>query len=286
MELYTNAHQIQSLFRGRNLLQYPFIGENILLVDTGIAEAPENASFPCMGRVELRPQLLSPAVVRHAHLDDERGSDAIKRASPGTWLSSGAAERAMIEDPRTLFDLRYSILRADHDVGFDAHPSPQAAKRRKMGLCFSGAERIRLRDDWHLEVLHVPGHFHGQLALYDPKHQAAFVGQGYRRHPGCAGAGGLSSVAEASAARSASGGRGRRSERAVIERRKCTRQNHLPGPHALWEYALVACAAVVLVWVLYEAFRYTFWLREEEPDHIKRKILEADNTPHGRKETG
>lgn len=61
---------------------------------------------------------------------------------------------------------------------------------------------------------------------------------------------------------------------------------HMAGPHALWEYDLVACAAVVLVWVLYKAFQYTCWLGEEGPDHIKRKILEADNTPHGRKERG
>jgi glyoxylase-like metal-dependent hydrolase (beta-lactamase superfamily II) len=33
-----------------------------------------------------------------------------------------------------------------------------------------------LGDDWGLEVLHVPGHSHGHLALYDAKHGAAFVG--------------------------------------------------------------------------------------------------------------
>jgi glyoxylase-like metal-dependent hydrolase (beta-lactamase superfamily II) len=45
-----------------------------------------------------------------------------------------------------------------------------------MDLTFSGGEKIRLRDDWALEVLHVPGHSHGHLALYDRKHCAAFAG--------------------------------------------------------------------------------------------------------------
>ena len=45
-----------------------------------------------------------------------------------------------------------------------------------MDITFSGGERIRLTDDWELEVLHVPGHSHGHLALYDSKHKAAFVG--------------------------------------------------------------------------------------------------------------
>jgi len=57
----------------------------------------------------------------------------------------------------------------------------------------------------------------------------------------------------------------------------------MAGPHAIWEYALVACSVVVLVWVLYKAFMYTIRPGEEEPDHIKRRILESDGTPSERK---
>jgi glyoxylase-like metal-dependent hydrolase (beta-lactamase superfamily II) len=42
-------------------------------------------------------------------------------------------------------------------------------------LVFVGGEKIRLGDDWQLEVLHVPGHSYGHLGLYDPKHETAFV---------------------------------------------------------------------------------------------------------------
>ncbi len=59
--------------------------------------------------------------------------------------------------------------------------------------------------------------------------------------------------------------------------------DHMAGPHAFWEYALVACAVVVLVWVLYKAFMYTIRPGEKEPDHIKRRILESDATPPRRK---
>jgi len=41
MELYPGAYQIQSLFGGRNLFQYLFTGENVVLVDTGIAGTPQ-----------------------------------------------------------------------------------------------------------------------------------------------------------------------------------------------------------------------------------------------------
>jgi glyoxylase-like metal-dependent hydrolase (beta-lactamase superfamily II) len=45
-----------------------------------------------------------------------------------------------------------------------------------MDVSLSGGEKVRIRDDWELEVLHVPGHSHGHLALYDRKNRAAYVG--------------------------------------------------------------------------------------------------------------
>jgi len=176
MELYPHVYQIQSLFSGRNLFQYLLVGDNAVLVDTGIAPTPEKVIFPYLDSIKLRPQRLTLAVTTHADLDHQSGNDAIKHASPSTWLSCGAADRALVEDPRALFDLRYNFLRADHDVALAPDPPPDAGKARKMDVCFSGGEVIRLTDTWHLEVLHVPGHSHGHLALYDPQHRAAFVG--------------------------------------------------------------------------------------------------------------
>lgn len=176
MELYPNVYQIQSLFGGRNLFQYLFVGDNTVLVDTGIAETPEKVIFPYMESLKLRPERLTLAITTHADVDHQGGNDAIKRASPGTWLSCGEADRAMVEDPRTLYDQRYNFMRADHEVGFDAEPSPDAGKARRMDLSFTGGEIVRIRDGWHLEALSVPGHSHGHLALYDPKHKTAFAG--------------------------------------------------------------------------------------------------------------
>ncbi len=176
MELYKNVYQIQSLYGGRNLFQYLFVGSNIVLVDTGTAKTPEETIFPYFGRLKIKPQQLTLAITTHADLDHQGGNDSIKRASPGTWLSCGVADRHLVEDPRALYALRYNFLREDHGVGFDAEPSSDAGKPRKMDLCFAGGEIVRLRDDWALEVLHVPGHSHGHLALYDPTHKAAFVG--------------------------------------------------------------------------------------------------------------
>jgi len=176
MEIYDGAYQIQSLFDGRNLFQYLLIGQHAVLVDTGIAETPGKVIFPYLDRLGLAPEKLTLAVTTHADLDHQGGNDAIKSASPRTLLSCGEADRELVESPRQLFDQRYNFLRAEHDVGFDPDPGPSAGGPRRMDITFSGGERIRLTDDWELEVLHVPGHSHGHLALYDSKHKAAFVG--------------------------------------------------------------------------------------------------------------
>jgi glyoxylase-like metal-dependent hydrolase (beta-lactamase superfamily II) len=189
MELYKNVHQIQSLFGGRNLFQYLFIGAKVVLIDSGIAKTPEETIFPCLDRLKVKPEQLTLVVTTHPDLDHQGGNDSIKRASPRTWLACGLADRELVEDPRALFDRRYNFLREEHDVGFDPVPSPEAGKPRKVDLCFAGGETIRLDDDWELQVLHVPGHSHGHLALYDPKHRAAYVSDAIHGR-GCPKAGG------------------------------------------------------------------------------------------------
>ena len=42
---------------------------------------------------------------------------------------------------------------------------------------------------------------------------------------------------------------------------------------SIFEYVLVVAAAIVLVWTLVLALRYTVRPRETDPDHIKRRIL-------------
>jgi len=175
MELYKNVYQIQSLFGDRNLFQYLFLGHKTVLVDSGIAETPEKVIFPYLDSLRLRPESINLVVTTHPDLDHQGGNAALMGAAPNAWLACGAADRAMVEDPRTLFDLRYNYLMEEHNVGLDRHPWPEAGKARKVDVTFGGGESIRLDADWSLEVLHVPGHSHGHLAFYDRANMAALV---------------------------------------------------------------------------------------------------------------
>ena len=51
---------------------------------------------------------------------------------------------------------------------------------------------------------------------------------------------------------------------------------------AFYEFVLVAIAVVVMVWAVYKAVRVTLRPGEEEPNHIKRLILEDEESKsHG-----
>jgi glyoxylase-like metal-dependent hydrolase (beta-lactamase superfamily II) len=188
-ELHPGVYRIDSLFGGRNLFQYLFVGDNILLLDTGLAYTPERTIFPALAQVGIRPQQVNLAITTHADADHQGGNDPIKISSPATWLACGEADRAMVEDPRTLWDQRYNFLQQDYGVGIDPEPSPDVGKPRRMDICFAGGERIRLRNDWDLEVLHVPGHSRGHLALLDRDHKTVFAGDAIHGR-GCPSAGG------------------------------------------------------------------------------------------------
>jgi len=99
----------------------------------------------------------------------------LRRAIPGLTVACGMADKHLVEDPQVLFDQRYNFLRQHHGIGFSPTPTIHAGATCKVDRVFRGGERIRIGSDWELEVLHLPGHSAGHLALYDRVHKCAFV---------------------------------------------------------------------------------------------------------------
>jgi glyoxylase-like metal-dependent hydrolase (beta-lactamase superfamily II) len=176
MELYPGAHQISSLYKdGRSLFQYLFVGARVLLVDSGVAETPQNSILPYMEKLGLRPERLTLFITTHPDLDHQGGNAAIRESAPRALLACGEADRPLVEDPKCLYRERYNFLQEEHGVGFGDEISSDAGTRCQVDIAFQGGERIAVDHGWELEVLHVPGHSRGHLALYDATHRAAYV---------------------------------------------------------------------------------------------------------------
>jgi glyoxylase-like metal-dependent hydrolase (beta-lactamase superfamily II) len=176
MELYKGAHQISSLYKdGRYLFQYLLTGSRTILVDSGVAHTPDQAILPYLETIGVSPDRLTLVIITHPDLDHQGGNAAMRKAAPQALIACGEADRHMVEDPRCLFRERYNFLRKDHGVGFGDEIPEDVGIRCRVDVGFQGGEKIAIDDGWELEVLHVPGHSHGHLALYDPAHRSAYV---------------------------------------------------------------------------------------------------------------
>lgn len=182
MEIFSGVHQIRSCIADRHLFQYLFVGDNIVLLDTGFATTPETVILPFLSQIGIDADRLTIAVNTHADADHHGGNASLKERCGNLLLACGELDREVIEDPDRLFALRYNQWLADHDVGLGKNREAEEWVRTMTGpaqhidMSFRGGEIIRISDRMHLEVLHVPGHSYGHLAFYDPKNGAVYVG--------------------------------------------------------------------------------------------------------------
>jgi glyoxylase-like metal-dependent hydrolase (beta-lactamase superfamily II) len=185
MELYKGAHQISSLYKdGRCLFQYVLTGARTILIDSGVAHTPEQAILPYLETISVSPNRLTLVIITHPDLDHQGGNAAIRKAAPQALIACGDADRRMVEDPHCLFRERYNFLSKEHGVSMGDEVPQDAGVRCRVDMGLRGGEKIAIDDGWELEVLHVPGHSNGHLALYDPAHQSAYVSDAIHGH-GC-----------------------------------------------------------------------------------------------------
>jgi glyoxylase-like metal-dependent hydrolase (beta-lactamase superfamily II) len=182
MKIFRNVYQIASPVADRNLYQYLFVGENTILLDTGASYTPKDAIAPYLKEIGLAPSRLTMAINTHADADHHGGNAALKEMAGQMLLACGEQDRLIIEDPDRLFATRYNHWIPDHGVGLGVHAEASTWVRMMVGppqridQTFVGGEHIRIDDKRSLQVLHVPGHSDGHLALYDPLDRAVYVG--------------------------------------------------------------------------------------------------------------
>jgi glyoxylase-like metal-dependent hydrolase (beta-lactamase superfamily II) len=182
MAIFRNVYQIASLVADRNLYQYLFVGDNVVLLDTGASYTPGDTILPFLRQLGIDPSRLTIAINTHADADHHGGNAALKQSAGQVMLACGEQDRLIIENPDRLFASRYNQWIPDHGVGLGLNPDASAWVRKMVGAphridqTFCGGEQIRIDEKRSLQVLHVPGHSDGHLALYDPLDRAVFVG--------------------------------------------------------------------------------------------------------------
>lgn len=180
VELVPGVHRIDAEVGGRPLYLFAFLGERRLLLDAGCASTVDDFIVPGLEQLGLGVQDLDLLLITHSDLDHQGGAHALKRANPTLWVSCGAPDIPLVSDPEALVALRYEAYRADHGIAPDqaalSWMREQSGGPVRIDVGWSGGEVLGLGEDWKLRVLHVPGHSHGHLAVFDERSRALFGG--------------------------------------------------------------------------------------------------------------
>jgi glyoxylase-like metal-dependent hydrolase (beta-lactamase superfamily II) len=165
---------------GRRLTLALIVGERgAVLVDTGVAQTPARLVFPALAALGLAPADLRFIVVTHSDVDHSGGLGAMLAAAPAATVVAHRLDVEWIEDVERLIDERYRGLRQEHEIDQDEEFSRWVRERDSRGvvhLAVSGGERLRLGAGRELDLVHVPGHSRGHLAVVDRQTRTGLIG--------------------------------------------------------------------------------------------------------------
>lgn len=179
-KLFPGVFMLEGEVGGRPL-QLTYLKGNLasLLFDTGCTNDPQKFIAPQIKEAGGDPSKLTWIVNSHPDADHTGGNHEMKKIAPNARLACGDADRALCEHPETLFKKRYDAHRENHDLFYEGDTlkwlkDESGMQPQPIEVTFRGGEHIRIGDDWEIEILSTPGHAHGHLTIFDPKHEAAY----------------------------------------------------------------------------------------------------------------
>lgn len=179
MQLRPGLHRIQAPLGERFIAMYLLTGPNgALLFDTGVADSVPGTLLPYLAEIGFDPADLRWVISSHCDFDHTGGNAALRAVAPKAEFLAGRADVAMAEDVELLISGRYGEFAARDR--FDDPPETTAEVRRSTGLvevarALDGGEKFDLGGGRIIEVLSVPGHSPGHLALWDAANDALLI---------------------------------------------------------------------------------------------------------------
>ena len=179
MEVAPGLHRIEAPLGERFVCLYLLIGEErALLIDTGVAGTPQAALLPYLATIGVDPRRIAYVLITHADFDHSGGNGDVREMAPDARFLCHELDRPQIESIDRMVVERYGEFAADH--GIDESNETKIFMRAQqrdvpIDIGLTGGERIRLGPDWHVDVLHTPGHSRGHLSVYDPRSRSAVI---------------------------------------------------------------------------------------------------------------
>lgn len=194
MEVAPGIHRIDAPLGDRICGLYLLVGDDAaLLVDTGVAGTIAAHLLPYAARIGLDPARVRLVLVSHADVDHSGDTAAAKDAFPRALLACHRDDADEVGAIEAMVERRYRQFAADHGLDEAAETIAwfhEAGRSVPVDLQLTGGERLRLGPDRSVEIVHVPGHSRGHLAVWDPRSRTAVIADAalWRTVPTAAGA--------------------------------------------------------------------------------------------------
>lgn len=178
MEIAPGLHRIDTPLGTRVSSLYLIVGQTgALLFDSGVAGTIPDRLLPYLAAHQMDPSGIRWVVISHCDVDHFGGIADVRAHLPGAVIVAHDADADAMAD--------YSVYEHDRARGFrvpyglDEDPAVLSWARSVTG---EGPVDVRLKGEItidlghrRVEVLHVPGHTRGHLALLDTGTRAALV---------------------------------------------------------------------------------------------------------------
>jgi glyoxylase-like metal-dependent hydrolase (beta-lactamase superfamily II) len=177
VQIHPGVHRIDTDFGGRTNAIYLLAGsERVVLVDTGIDATPRQYLVPYLREQGL--DRVDVVVSTHADLDHTGGNAAVGELFPASLAVCHVLDRDWVDDVDALIEERYDeyAVLGLAEPAEDKESLRAIARARPTALAVTGGERVRLEPGWEIELLHVPGHSHGHLTVWDSRSRSLVVG--------------------------------------------------------------------------------------------------------------
>jgi len=171
VQIAPGVYRIDAPLGTRVSAMYLFVGsERSALLDTGCAGDIGNFVVPALAQLGVAREHVEAVVVSHCDVDHSGGVAEIPRHLPRASILAHRLDADAMESLQAFESERSRSFRAVY--GFDEEPDAVAWMRSVAGFGpisrrVEGGEEIDLGDRV-LQVLHVPGHSLGHLAVHDP----------------------------------------------------------------------------------------------------------------------
>lgn len=180
MDLGQGIEIIETTIAERLLNVVLFRDRRSALIDTGIVGVATNYILPAFERIGFRPQQLTWVFNTHAHSDHFGGNEEIWLASDKkALLCAHELDTPWIEHP-----IHYTeeFHRYHVDIGVIGEDVlnkivRDSGKGIKVSTLLKGGECFDLGNDLQLEVLFLPSHTPGNIAVFEKKHKVFVVGE-------------------------------------------------------------------------------------------------------------